>query len=88
MLSPIIGALLNSLCTESEEYQIKPVFTDHVDVVNQLCGRNGRIKWTPRDISGFRRDKQELKLNEVRVLGAYQKSGMEKGEMMHDRSCC
>lgn len=44
--------------------------------MNQFCGRNERKAWTPSDISALRGDIQELKLNVVRVLGVYQKSGI------------
>lgn len=41
--------------------------------MNQVCGRNLRMKWTTLHISELPRNIQELKLNGLSVLGAYHK---------------
>lgn len=76
MLLPFTCALLDLVCGESDECPIETVFADYVDIVNEVCGRNGRMKWTFADILALHRDIQQMKLNGVRVLEAYQKSGM------------
>ena len=76
MISPFIGGIFDRVCGESETCPITTVFTEYVDVMNKVCGHNGRDVWSGSDISQLRRDIKEFKRNGVRVFGSYQKSGM------------
>lgn len=45
ILSKINGELLNRIWGESNECPITTVLTGYVDVLDQVFGRNGRMKW-------------------------------------------
>lgn len=73
MIPPFISALVDRICTEFENCLITTLFTEYVDVMNQMCGRNRREKWTQADVADLPRDIQRFKENRARVFGAYQK---------------
>lgn len=85
MVSPFIGGLINRICGEPETCPVKTVFTEYVDVLNNVCGRNVRKKWTASDIATLRRDIAQFKANGVDVFSAYQKSeiGTVKWHMLY-----
>lgn len=76
IISPFIGALIDRTCTESDTCPITAVFTEFVDVMNQVYDHNGRKIWTTSDITKLSRDKHNLKLIGLLLSSAYQKSGM------------
>lgn len=42
MVSPFICALIVLICAELNSFPITTVFTEYVDVMNQVLGHNGR----------------------------------------------
>lgn len=38
IISPFVGALSDRICTKSSTCAFTAVFTEYVDVVNQVCG--------------------------------------------------
>lgn len=76
MLSYFIGELKDRVYRESEECPITTVFIAYMDVMNQVCDRNRREKWTTSDIAAHSQDIQQLKFSGVSVLGPHEKLGM------------
>lgn len=65
-----------SFSAESDKCPITAVVMEYVDIMNQVCGQNGRKIWRTSDILKLRRDIHNLKSNRVCVFSEYQKSGM------------
>lgn len=57
MILPFISAITDLICSTSESCPVTTVFTEYVDVMNKICGRNGREKWIVSDITKLRSDK-------------------------------
>lgn len=76
ILSDFIREFADHTCWESKKCQITTVFTEYIYVLNQVCGCIGMKKWILSDVLALSRYIQELKLNGVRVLRVYRKSGI------------
>lgn len=75
-MSPFVGALLDRVCAGSHTCPIGTVFTECVDIMNSVCGRNKRQEWITVEVFRLRRNIRQLKTRTVAVFRAYQKSAM------------
>ena len=76
IISPFIGGILDRVCGECDAAPVTTVFTQYVDIMNSVCGCNGRNHWSDDDVSRLRNDIAQLKATAVGVFAAYQKSQM------------
>lgn len=74
MILRLICECLADIYAEPDTCSIKALFTEYVEVMNQVYSHNGRSRWTTSYITKLRRDINNLKLVVVRVFSSCQKS--------------
>ena len=76
MISLFFGALLDRACDEVQECPMTTMFTDYVDMKDDICGTWKRDKWEEADVSLLKSKIQTFKTNGKTIFGDFQKSGM------------
>lgn len=86
MISKFIAALIYRVCVEYHKYLTKIVFTENMDIMNNVCWLNGSQKWTVFKNSKLRREIRQFKSTRVGVT-SLSEFGNGTVKMAHGRSC-
>ena len=67
---------MDRVCGECDTCPVTKTFTAYVDVMNKVCGHNGREIWKSGEISSLKEEIKEFKRIGLSTFRFYQKSGM------------
>jgi len=65
IISPFIGGIMDRVCGESNSAPVTTVFTQYVDIMNSVCGSNGRMRWSADDVIRLRNEIAQFKATAV-----------------------